>query len=386
MSLSVEISKKVNCFTLEATFTAGNENLGLLGASGCGKSMTLKCIAGIETPDEGRIVLDDRVLFDSDQKINIPPQQRKVGYLFQNYALFPNMTVAENIGAGVKGNTDAKRILIKENIRRFFLEGLENKRPHQLSGGQQQRVALARILASEPDILMLDEPFSALDSNLKWNLEQELMELLSAFSGTTILVSHNRNEIYRFCDKVAVLNNGKIDTLSKKQELFNNPETVSAALLTGCKNISRAAKISEYSVDASDWGIILHSSRPIPDSLTHVGIRAHYLKYCENDISEHYTRDYNTNDYNTNDYNTNEHNSNEYNIKKNNYCINTMTCSVIKVIENPFSYIILLKNSAYLQSAYSIRWEVDKAVWEKICRKSEPLRLEIDPENLMLLS
>ena len=365
MSLSVEISKKVNGFTLETTFTAGNENLGLLGASGCGKSMTLKCIAGIETPDIGRIVLDGRVLFDSEQKINIPPQQRKVGYLFQNYALFPNMTVAENIGAGVKGNTEAKRIMIEENIRRFFLEGLENKRPHQLSGGQQQRVALARILASEPDILMLDEPFSALDSNLKWNLEQQLMELLSAFSGTTILVSHNRNEIYRFCDTVAVLTDGKIDTLSKKQELFNSPQTVSAALLTGCKNISRAAKISEYSVDAADWGVILHSSRPIPDSLTHVGIRAHYLKYCENDKGKNITNN---------------------NIDENNAGINTMLCTVIKVIENPFSYIILLKNSAHPQSTHSIRWEVDKAVWEKICRKCEPLRLIIDSENLMLLS
>lgn len=353
MALSVDIKKKLDGFTLDIKFSSGDEIIGLLGASGCGKSMTLKCIAGIETPDEGRILMDDKILFDSAKKINLPSRQRKIGYLFQNYALFPNMTVAENISAGVKGNKNYKEKIVRENIKKFLLEGLEKKRPHQLSGGQQQRVALARILAAEPDIIMLDEPFSALDSNLKWHLEQELMEMLSTFPGTAILVSHNRNEIYRFSDSVAVLTDGKIDVFCKKQELFESPETVSAALLTGCKNISRALKINSHTVKAVDWGIILHSSKSVPDKLTHVGMRAHNLKYAGN-----------------------------------NSLTNTMNCSVIEVIENPFSYIIMLKNTANTgdKALSKIRWEADKEAWNNICREKEPVRLVFDPEKILFLS
>ncbi len=164
MSLSVDIEKKLGAFHLRSKFEVPDETMALLGASGCGKSMTLKCIAGIVTPDRGRIVLGDRVLFDSEKKINLPPQQRKVGYLFQQYALFPNMSVEQNILCGIRsGDKAEKRCVLAEKIRMFRLEGLEKKHPAQLSGGQQQRVALARILCSEPEAILLDEPFSALD-------------------------------------------------------------------------------------------------------------------------------------------------------------------------------------------------------------------------------
>ena len=151
--------------------------------------MTLKCIAGIEKPDRGTITLDGRVLFDSEKHINLTPQQRRVGYPFQQYALFPNMTAAQNILCGIRtGSRAVKKETLAALLRTFRLEGLEKKLPAQLSGGQQQRVALARILASEPQAILLDEPFSALDSYLKWELE--LGELLGAFDGPILWVSH----------------------------------------------------------------------------------------------------------------------------------------------------------------------------------------------------
>ena len=151
--------------------------------------MTLKCIAGIEKPDRGTITLDGRVLFDSEKHINLTPQQRRVGYPFQQYALFPNMTAAQNILCVIRtGSRTEKKETLAALLRTFRLEGLEKKLPAQLSGGQQQRVALARILASEPQAILLDEPFSALDSYLKWELE--LGDLLGAFDGPILWVSH----------------------------------------------------------------------------------------------------------------------------------------------------------------------------------------------------
>ena len=166
MALEVDIEKKLGDFRLRAAFTCDKGITGILGASGSGKSMTLKCIAGIERPDRGRIVLDGRVLFDSRQKINLKPQKRRVGYMFQNYALFPTMTVTQNIAAGQGISADR----VREMIERFHLKGLEGHYPSELSGGQQQRVALARIMAYRPDLILLDEPFSALDDNLKERL------------------------------------------------------------------------------------------------------------------------------------------------------------------------------------------------------------------------
>ena len=160
MYLHLDIDKKLNDFRLQVSCEGNASRIGILGASGCGKSMTLKSIAGIEKPDKGRIVLGDRTLFDTSGKINLRPQARRVGYLFQNYALFPTMTVEQNIMAGLYGRgVDASK-RVKEMITKFQLEGLEKRRPGELSGGQQQRVALARIMAYRPEAILLDEPFS----------------------------------------------------------------------------------------------------------------------------------------------------------------------------------------------------------------------------------
>ncbi len=225
MSLSVDLEKRLGSFHLRVQFQAEDEITALLGASGCGKSMTLKCIAGIVTPDRGRIVLNDRVLFDSEAGIDLPPQQRRVGYLFQNYALFPNMTVEKNILCGIRsGSKVEKAAALAEALHRFRLEGLEHHYPAQLSGGQQQRVALARILCTRPEAILLDEPFSALDSFLKWKLELELSDLLADFHGPILWVSHDRGEVFRNCKKVCVMEQGQSQGMFSLRQLFHEPE------------------------------------------------------------------------------------------------------------------------------------------------------------------
>ena len=278
MSLIVDIEKKLGSFILRAKFETGPGTMALLGASGCGKSVTLKCIAGIMTPDRGRIVLDGITLFDSGQHIDLTPQQRQVGYLFQQYALFPNMTVAQNIQCGIRtGSRAEKQQLTARQLRRFRLEGLERKYPSQLSGGQQQRVALARILASEPKAILLDEPFTALDSFLKWNLELELSDLLSDFDGPILWVSHDLGECCRNCRTVCVMENGASGAVTDMESLVRRPATQSAARLTGCRNFL-SARSCEGGVRLDGWDITLPLSTgdgtctvAIPDSAVSLG-------------------------------------------------------------------------------------------------------------------
>ena len=279
--LSVEIKKAFPSFSLDVAFEAGTETLALLGASGCGKSMTLKCIAGIVKPDSGRIVCDGRVLFDSAQGVSLPPQQREVGLLFQNYALFPNMTVEENIRCGFRrrAKREGARAVSAELsglLEQFYLTDQRRHYPAQLSGGQQQRCALARIFAGKPSLIMLDEPLSALDSYLRWQLEQELLTVLEGFPGTAVYVSHNRDEVYRLCDRVCVINKGTSEQTAGVQELFASPKTLDAALLSGCKNYSRAEKLSADTVHALDWNCSL-VCEAVPDDVRYIGVRAHHI-------------------------------------------------------------------------------------------------------------
>lgn len=277
MSIYAKIIKKVGNFILNVEFEAENEVLALLGCSGSGKSMTLKCIAGIIEPDKGRIVVDGVTLFDSDKKINMSPQERHIGLLFQNYALFPNMTVEQNLSSAFRrsdGQNDRKERL-QLILESYFLTGLEKHYPSQLSGGQQQRVALARIMASEPKIIMLDEPLSALDSYLRWQVERELAEILSKFQGTTLYVSHNRDEVYSLCHKICVINGGYSEKVSTVDEFFNSPSTLASAFLSGCKNYSKMEIRSDNTLQALNWQVLLKCSDPIPEDATHIGVRAH---------------------------------------------------------------------------------------------------------------
>ena len=206
--VELEIKKQYGKFRLDVAFKSEKKRIGILGASGCGKSLTLKSIAGIERPEKGRIVIDGVTLFDAGKNIFLKPQKRKVGYLFQNYALFPNMTVEQNIGIGFTGNKEDKQKMVEQLLYHFQLDGLEKLYPSKLSGGQQQRTALARIMAYEPDVILLDEPFSALDAYLRERMLTELMEMLSDYEGTVIMVSHSRDEIYSFSEEVLVIEDG----------------------------------------------------------------------------------------------------------------------------------------------------------------------------------
>ncbi len=277
MALQVNIRKKFSGFELNVEFETDGGCMGILGASGCGKTMTLKCVAGIEKPDQGRIVLNGKVLFDSEKGINLPARERRVGYLFQNYALFPTMTVEENLSIVLPGKKKDKLPLVAEQLKRFQLEGLEKRYPSQLSGGQQQRVALARMLLYSPDIIMLDEPFSALDGFLKDTLQMEMLELIRDYAGDVLMVSHSRDEIYKFCDHMMLLSEGETILKGSTKEIFRRPERMEAAKLTGCKNISSIEKISDYELYACDWKIRLKTEEKIGDFIRYVGIRGHNL-------------------------------------------------------------------------------------------------------------
>ena len=342
--LLVDIKKKLGDFRLDVSFETEGQVLALLGASGCGKSVTLKCIAGILRPDSGRIVLNDRVLFDSGKHIDLPPQKRRVGYLFQQYALFPNMTAAQNIAAGAHHLPRAeRRETVERIVKRFHLEGLEERYPQQLSGGQQQRLALGRILAGQPELLLLDEPFAALDSHLKWQLELELMDTMADFGGDVVFVSHDRDEVCRLCDTVCVLAEGRSETTAPVRELMASPGTVSAAMLSGCKNYSRAERLDDHTVRCGDWDVTLCTAAKVGPEITAVGVRAHHIVPGEG-------------------------------------AENNIACTVYRVIEDVFSTIVMLT----APGGGLLRMELDKERWAAV-GAGEKLTVHVAPEHVMVL-
>lgn len=209
MAVKVNIEKNFRDFSLKVDFEGSSAAIGLLGASGSGKSMTLRCIAGIETPDKGRIVINGKTVFDSEKGINLKPQKRRIGYLFQNYALFPTMTVEQNIRCGYRGEKSSAREKVADLIRRYHLEGLEKRLPSQLSGGQQQRVAIARALASKPAIILADEPTGNLDSATSQDV-LSLMKITSQRYGQTmVMITHNEG-IAQLSDRIIRIEDGKV--------------------------------------------------------------------------------------------------------------------------------------------------------------------------------
>ncbi|MEI3146205.1 MAG: ATP-binding cassette domain-containing protein [Methanobrevibacter smithii] len=338
--LKVNIQKKLKEFDLNVDFELKKGCLGILGPSGCGKSMTLKSVAGIVNPDNGVISLttnDETVYYDSNEKINLKPQKRNVGYLFQNYALFPNMTVEENVAIGLPKDYDEKRLT--DMIKRFRLEGLEKRYPRELSGGQQQRVALARILAYSPDVILLDEPFSAMDTFLKEQLRIELSNVLKDFDGFSILVTHNRDEVFQFCDELLILDKGKIIAKGTTHDVFENPKKVQVARLTGCKNISKVEIIDDYHLKSLEWGITFEVSEKISQDITHIGIRAHDFLPAEKDD------------------------------------INSFDTINATKLEIPFEWQITLANGLW--------WKLDKKIHDH--EFIIPDYLKVDPKNIILL-
>ncbi|MDR0521858.1 MAG: ATP-binding cassette domain-containing protein [Planctomycetaceae bacterium] len=286
MTIEVDIRKKCHHFTLTVQFQAGSERLGILGASGCGKSMTLRCIAGVLLPDSGIIRINGKTVFDSKRRINLPPQQRKAGLLFQHYALFPNMSVRDNLRIVIKDKPFSLRTELAEKmLQKMRLTRLADAKPAKLSGGEQQRAAMGRMLLSSPEMLMLDEPLSALDSYLHSAVETELTSVLQEFqktkNGSVIFVSHHRDEIYRLCERIIVLQEGQITADGSRDDLFYRPGTVAAARLTGVKNIVPAAVISKEELWIPAWGLKLTTAHQLNSEITHIGIRAHHIQETE---------------------------------------------------------------------------------------------------------
>ena len=344
MSFTCRIKKQLPDFSLDLSFSTKQKRIGILGASGSGKSMTLKSIAGIETPDAGQVIVDGHVLFDREKKINEIPQRRNVGYLFQNYALFPHMTVEQNIAAGLHGAKGENRCLVRQQLSRFRLEGLAKRYPGELSGGQQQRVALARIMAYSPRMILLDEPFAALDAFLRDRLLQELIEQLTDYDGTVIFVSHNRDEVYRFSRELLIIDSGRQVCFGDTRELFLHPKEMETARLTGCKNIVQAERIDDHHVSVRDWDLILHLKKEVPEGLRYVGIRAHMFepvwgeKMPENAIAFH----------------------------------------LADVAEYPFEY-------KYYSHSPDICWYVQKGIHQQIEQRGMPKFLRLPEEEILLL-
>ncbi len=287
IKLEVDIQKQLPDFLLDIAFTINSQQnpLGILGSSGAGKTTLLSCIAGLETPDRGIIVLNNRVLFDSAKGINLPPQERAVGLVFQDYALFPHFTVAENIAFGMSVTHSASVIKkeVTKQLQEVNLPLLRDRFPAQLSGGEQQRIALARALASNPALTLLDEPFSALDTNLKARLIKLLHKRLTNYPGLTLYVTHNLAEAYYLCPQLLIINRGKAIALNQKQNVINHPPNLKTAQITGCNNFSRAKKISSQIIAAIDWQCELQVEHPIPKNLSQIGIHAHVITFTKNE-------------------------------------------------------------------------------------------------------
>lgn len=278
MSHAVVIKKAVKKY---GNFTALNgvdleikpgEFFTLLGPSGCGKTTLLRMIAGFNSVDGGEICFDEKVIN------NLEAHKRDIGMVFQNYAIFPHLTVAENVAYGLKAKKCPKEQIpgkVEEALDLVQIKNLKDRKPNELSGGQQQRVALARILVYEPDVIMLDEPFSALDYYLKEQLQFQVREVLRGYTGDVLMVSHSRDEVYRFCEKSIILNRGQVAMKGETRAIFQKPENVTAARLTGCKNFSRIRRIGEYEVEALDWGLTFQTEEAVAAEHAYIGIRAH---------------------------------------------------------------------------------------------------------------
>lgn len=356
MGIEVSIKKKTEHFELGLDFRLNEKDMGILGASGSGKSMSLKCIAGVMVPDSGRIVINNKVLYDSKKGICLKPQDRNVGLLFQNYALFPHMTVVENIGIGIEKDLQ-KKGRIADVLDVFKINEIANKFPGQISGGQQQRVALARALVRHPEVLLLDEPFSALDVHLRDQLQTEVMTYLKAYDGQVILVSHSRDEIYRMCDQMLVIENGQTIIQGDTKSIFKSPHYISAAKLTGCKNFSAVSLKNKTSLWANDWGLELQLLDGLLNTgINSVGIRAHEFVLATPKAF---------------------HANNP----------NTFPFQILSTLEDVFEYThtLLPINADVHFQATPLLYKVEKSIWQNWPYKNE-LYLSVPMEALLLLT
>ena len=290
---SVEIMKRLPEFTLEVAWSAGDGVAVLFGPSGAGKTLTLQCLAGLIRPDAGRIVVDDRVLFDSAAGVDLPPQHRRVGYVFQGYALFPHLTVGQNVAFGLRDRPRAERQRrVAEVMERLGLGGLEHRRPGELSGGQRQRVALGRALAIDPALLLLDEPLSALDAPLRRSLRDELRTILSGWGTAAVLVTHDFTEAYQLADRIVIYEGGRVIQSAPRAELLWQPASEAVARIMGLRNVlhGTVVKAMPDRIQIAWRGVLLEavnsptrSYLPPPDSPIAFFIRPEYVRLIRKD-------------------------------------------------------------------------------------------------------
>lgn len=332
-SLNLGVTKPFPEFTLNLNLNTTIFPLAVLGASGAGKTMMLRCLAGLDPPKQGTITLNGRTLFDSQQGINVSPQQRQISLLFQDYALFPHLTVAQNILFGVQHlSRQQQQSQLFYYLDEFQLHSLSQRYPHQLSGGQQQRVALARALIVQPQALLLDEPFSALDTHLRQQMEQQLRESLRDYRGVTVLVTHNLEEAYRQARSLLILDQGQVIAYGDKTQLFDSPSDLTVAQLTNCQNISPITWITSNQVYAEAWDCVLKCSVLPTTEATHVAIRAHHLY-----------------------------------LRQDNTAINTFTCWLSHTLKSPHHLSVFLHLHTPPQSsqAYHLQVELNWEQWEE---------------------
>lgn len=353
VGLEFEAERQLENFTLGVAFNAGKGAVGLLGPSGAGKSMTLRMIAGVSTPERGRIVLNGRVLFDSASKRNVPAARRRIGVVFQDYALFPHLTVAENVGFGLFHlSKEERNERVDRELASMQIRELANRFPREISGGQRQRVAIARCMAISPDALLLDEPFAALDPHLRRQTEEQLRRTLADFGGTVVFVTHDMEEAFRFCTDLLVLDQGNVIASGPKHQLFENPRTVAAARLTGCKNIVSASAVDSNRVSVPAWDCELLTTSAIDGGLTHVGYRSHQVRFVSENCGE-----------------------------------NVFPAWVVSTSEAPHEITVYLRlhaapkpgDPAHLQA------DVPKDLWRVLGAQPQPWNILLDPARLLLL-
>jgi molybdate transport system permease protein len=350
VEFQAEFAARRGNFSLEIELNPRSARVGILGESGAGKSMTLRVVAGLLAPAHGRIELGGHALFDSSAGVNLPARRRRTGFVFQNYALFPHRTVAENIAFGLASLPAAQRdARVRSVLERVHLDGLEARYPAQLSGGQQQRVALARALATDPQILLLDEPLSALDFHIRSLVEKELLDTLSGFPGITLYVSHNLEEVYRLCDEILVLARGRALAFGPKEEIFRRPPTVEVARLTGCKNLSRARALGGEMIEALDWGLKLRVNQRRAE-VQHLGIRAYHLAFVDAPGGE-----------------------------------NVFPCTLIDSTETPFRRTVYMRLASASGDGPHLQAEVMKDRWEELKSRPMPWHVRLDPERVFVM-
>ncbi len=254
--LEIDIEKRLSSFTLKVK-SAFDGAVSIVGPSGSGKSVTLKCIAGIMRPDHGFIAYNGRVLFDSERHIDLPPQKRNVGYLFQSYALFPDMSVRKNIEAGImEKSRKARREKAEETAAMLHIGHILESKPHEISGGEAQRTALARMIASNPCLMLFDEPFSALDVYLKEEIKAEFRSIIKSIGKDYIIVTHSMSEAYSLSEHMLMMDQGRIIREGKTGDVFANPLSGKAASIMGYRNIVKAED-KGGKIHVPEWNITL---------------------------------------------------------------------------------------------------------------------------------